>query len=349
MICKVNHRLIRYHSDRLCRVESTSTPNRSLAVKNKIFSNDELIPFNWRADSENGHVWCFNPGLTRVNDQWLMVYRVVLSDQKRRLALCLLDNDLQVIRGSVIGISDHIEFGPKADYTEHVKNWFADPRIYWLAGKLFIYFNSGWHDPINHQFLCELDPKSLAPVTVARELILQGTRQKIEKNWMLFGTDPYFAVYSVSPHCVLQLDLKAEGDIRCERVSHIAWSGHEHPSVSNLRGGAPPQFLNGHFYSFCHFTQANSMGAEYHVAVYTFSAAFPFRPTRAPIHRLTLGGSAVGRKSRPRLNPAVSEVIYPCGAVLHEGLWVISYGINDESCAVSALSRETVDQTMSVL
>ena len=314
-----------------------------------IFSNDELIPFNWRWNAGNGHVWCFNPSLTRLNDRWLMVYRVVLSDQKRRLALCLLDNDLQVISGSVVGVSDQIEFDTNSNYSEHVKNWFADPRIYWLAEKLFVYFNSGWHDPINHQFIFELDQESLTPVTVARELILRGGRQKIEKNWMLFGNGPYFAVYSVSPHCVLQLDLPAEGDVWCERVSHLPWTANEHTPVSTLRGGAPPQLLNGHFYSFCHHVQATLGGPKYEVAVYTFSAAFPFRPTRAPIHSLALENSKGGCRSRPQLNPAVGEVIYPCGSILHEDSWFISYGINDESCAIAILSRETVDQSMSTM
>ena len=278
-----------------------------------------------------------------------MVYRVVLSDQKRRLALCLLDNDLHVISDSVIGISDLIEFDPKADYNEHVKNWFADPRIYWLDEKLFVYFNSGWHDPINHQFIFELDPKSLMPVTFARELKLKGARQHIEKNWMLFGNGPYFAVYSVSPHCVLNLDLKAEGDIGCERVAQIAWNTPGQFPVSSLRGGAPPQLLNGYYYSFCHFAQVTPTGPKYEVAVYTFSAAFPFRPSRAPIHSLALGNPIAGPRSRPQLNPAVSEVIYPCGSILHEDSWFISYGINDESCAISTLSRETVDQSMSAI
>ena len=43
---------------------------------------------------------------------------------------------------------------------------FADPRLYRLAGRLFVYWNSGWHEPQNHQFLQELDPVSLRPVGI---------------------------------------------------------------------------------------------------------------------------------------------------------------------------------------
>lgn len=294
----------------------------------KIFQNHELVP------KTAGNVWCFNPGILRLNNQWVFVYRLILNDQIRRIALCRLDDGFNVVNDSIIDISAHIRFS--SHYSEHVHSWFADPRIFFLGNHLYLYFNSGWHDPFNHQFIVELDPRTLMPKEHARELQLHGERQKIEKNWMFFGNG--HAIYA--PHRVLKFQLESGSDVQCEEIASS-------PLSVPLRGGAPPQYLAGHYYSFCHAIQVEPEGARYEAFAYRFSSTFPFTHTHVPKRSLPLPNPLGRRRALPQLNPAVSEVIYPCGAAFHQGKWVISYGINDEACAIATLTQEAVDDTMS--
>jgi hypothetical protein len=50
---------------------------------------------------------------------------------------------------------------------------------------------------------------------------------------------------------------------------------------------------------------------------------------------------------QPRLNDQVGAVIFPTGAVFERGRWLVSYGINDEHCAVGVF--EHTDLTASLL
>jgi predicted GH43/DUF377 family glycosyl hydrolase len=43
------------------------------------------------------------------------------------------------------------------------------------------------------------------------------------------------------------------------------------------------------------------------------------------------------------LAPNVGEVIYACGAAWRDGKWVVSYGINNERCAIAQLDADEVD------
>jgi polysaccharide pyruvyl transferase WcaK-like protein len=310
-----------------------------------LLSNHGLVPPCWEI-AQDEPVWCFNPGLIRVNDHWLFIYRIILKDQKRRLGLCRLNNDFEIIPGSLQGLSDLITFSPSISYSEHVQHWFADPRIYWFGDKLMLYFNSGWHDPHNHQFFIEIDPVSDKPIGHARELILEGERQKIEKNWMFFGNGPVYAIYSVSPHTVLSVSLTDPDYIICQQVAQTSLQNTPYTSSLSLRGGAPPYDKNGHYYSFCHVLHAAPEGARYEACVYEFSSTFPFAPTRLPYQKLPLQNPQGMKRDFPQLNPAVTEVIYPCGAQFHEGAWVVSYGINDERCAIATLTEAEVDSCL---
>jgi predicted GH43/DUF377 family glycosyl hydrolase len=42
------------------------------------------------------------------------------------------------------------------------------------------------------------------------------------------------------------------------------------------------------------------------------------------------------------LNPAVGEVVYPCGAARDGTRWLISHGINDEYSAISVVEHAAV-------
>jgi len=315
-----------------------------------IFDSQELLPASWRHFGEPGPVRTFNPSLLRDGDGWIFAYRVVGPDLLRRIALCRLNRNLQVIAGSQVPLSSHVRFAPGCRYAEPAQTWFADPRLYRLAGRLFVYWNSGWHDPANYQFIQEIDPRDFHPIGYAREFDLAGPRQKLEKNWTLLGDGPFYAIYSITPHRVLQFSLEGEAAIDFTEVVSTEWNNDAYAGAYGaLRGGAVPQQVGGHYYSICHSVHPAPEGYRYVPAVYRFTAAYPFAPTDAPARPLVLPNPCGGTRRHPKLNPAVGEVLYPCGAVFANERWLVSYGINDECCAIATLPTTAVHDALQAL
>ncbi len=308
-----------------------------------LFKPEELLPNAWRHFATAGSVRVFNPGLLRDGDSWIFAFRVVGPDNLRRIGICRLDAKLRVVAGSPVPFSDYVQYFTGNDYSVRATSWFADPRLYRFHGRVFIYWNSGWHEPQNHQFIQELDAIRATPLGRARELILRRRRQPLEKNWVLFGDKELHAVYSPTPHRVLEFSLSGDGDIEfSDLVTHEWDNGAYAAAHGTLRGGTPPQLFDGRYWSFCHSVAGREGDYRYTPAVYRFAGTVPFAPTDAPTGELALGNPAGNRRSLPKLNPAVGEVVYPCGAAYHDGRWFVSYGINDEQCAVAILSSHEV-------
>lgn len=78
-------------------------------------------------------------------------------------------------------------------------------------------------------------------------------------------------------------------------------------------------------------------------AFYCFSAAPPFRVSAATSLPFELSNLKGGAVKLPRLNAEVAEVVYPCGMVAAGSDLVISYGINDEGCAIAVVPAAKVE------
>jgi predicted GH43/DUF377 family glycosyl hydrolase len=313
-----------------------------------VFETRRLLPDAWRAAAGDGPVRAFNPGLLRDGAGWLLAYRVVAPDGGRRIGVCRLDQGFRIIAGSPVAFTDHVQFRPGATLPETARHWFADPRLYRFGARLFVYWNSGWHEPHNCQFLQELDPTTLLPRGHPRELLLAG-RQKLEKNWTFFALEDgaLRAVYSVTPHRILGFSLAGEGDLTFEDACRTEWSIAGYPAChGGLRGGTPPVRVEGRYWSFCHTVHDGADGYRYAPVAYTFAVSAPFAPLNRPTRPLFLGNPYGGRRTYERLNPAVGEVIYPCGAAWDDARWIISHGINDEYCALSILTPDAVRATL---
>lgn len=316
-----------------------------------ILDTEALVPDSWRAGAGTGPLRVFNPALLCDGDTLLLACRVVAPDGLRRIAISRLDRrTLLPIPGSALPLSDGFQLRTETAYAPEARTWFADPRLYRFGARLFVYWNSGWHEPRNYQFIHELHPTTLKPIGTAREFMLRhGVRQKLEKNWTLFldGTGELRAIYSVTPHRVLSWSLEGEGDIVFDDVSLTSWTCEGYPaSHGGLRGGAPPQWTPDGFISFCHSVHDGATGYHYAAAAYRFSDTFPYAPTAGPRGWLPLHNPHGETRTHPALNPAVAEVIYPCGAVWDGARWLVSHGINDEQCAITVISDVTIEAAL---
>ena len=97
---------------------------------------------------------------------------------------------------------------------------------------------------------------------------------------------------------------------------------------------------------FGHAVHDGADGYRYAAMAYACGAKQPFAPALQPVRPLALGNPFGAGRMHPRLNPAVGEVIYPCGAARDGARWVVSHGINDEHCALSLVDHAAVLATL---
>ncbi|PDV98284.1 hypothetical protein [Candidatus Chloroploca asiatica] len=331
----------------------------------------DLMPGTWQRAQPAQDFHVYNPALTRFRNRLLMAYRVDFGYEKPfrvATAICVLDERLRVVPGSVVALSDTIT----SEATNHY-----DARFLVFGDRLFVHFNNDWNTVPNQIFLVELDPDTLQAQSPARLLELQGPRQPCEKNWLLFAHDgELFAIYQVAPHIVLHVDLAGSGPIRCRPVYRTAWDTTAYTRrYGELRGGTPPVRVGANYVSVFHSrthaqrpTPVNSSRAaatlkhmpwfrqikrwlrehfapvRYYGGVYAFAAEPPFAPTflrPTPI----LWPEHEGPRQRPTASHmAPRRVVYPCGLVhLDDGRWLVSYGIHDERAALRVFTRQEIE------
>ena len=304
----------------------------------QLIPTEQLIPDPWD-DLRAGPIWVFNPSLLRHGAGFLFAYRLVGADGRRRIGLCRLSRSFTVVPGAVVGYSDYIVFASGSCVAEQARIWFADPRLFRLGDGVFIYWNSGWYEPRNAQFIQQIDADSLQPVGPPRELVLDGERRAIEKNWMLFESGgACYAVYSINPHRILTFSLEGSEAILCRPVATTAWADESYgPIWGELRGGTPPQRIDGSFHCFCHSVSGPPGAYVYSAAAYSFSTEFPFAAVQVPVRPLSIAIPSQIQDGQERLNKVVREVLYPAGAVFDQGQWIVSLGVNDQHCALARI------------
>lgn len=310
----------------------------------QIFAQETLLPRAW-ATYPLAQCYFFNPAITRFGDRLIMSYRVVTPDGQRRLALCRLTADFAVVPESLVPLSDFMQTGG---------DWHADARFCAFQDRLFIHYNDGSQRgrSANHLYWVEIDPERLTPLREPQELVLDGPRRAVEKNWMFFAHDgALWAIYSIAPHIVLSVTLAESGPIHCRPVYTQSWDVTAYTArYGQLRGGAPPVRVGDHYVTFCHsafvahpwrrrffrlLRKAPTNITHYVGGVYGFAAEPPFAPlwlcATPPIFPPHLP------RHRPQLNPVVDYSAYPCGALLQDGQWIVSFGARNEYCCLARL------------
>ncbi|WP_160000706.1 hypothetical protein [Roseomonas sp. 18066] len=316
-----------------------------VAGATRIFDNEALVPEAWREHRSDGFR-VFNPTLLPgPGGGFVMAYRVVSAALGRKIALCRLDAGLEPVPGSVTPFQPEPLLAA-GRFTEATRAWQADPRFFQLDGRAWLYWNDGYKRPHNNQFILELDPATLAPLGRPKLLTRAGGRQMIEKNWGLFFEEGIRALYAADPFTLLQAGAMGEEELVFAEVLTLPGPPAA-PGLGVLRGGAAPVLFEGEYYSFCHaVTQETKRLRHYEAAVHSFAAGPQAGPRRAALRPLALPNPFGGGTRYPPLNPLAGRIIYVCGALRLPAGWLLSYGINDERCALHLLSQAEVDAHM---
>ena len=310
----------------------------------RLFETSELLPAAWRDAFAGGPVRLFNPGLLR---RARLAIRLPGGGSGPRPANRPLPprGRPEPGPGSSRPWSDEVLFSPGADLPAQARRWFADPRLYRLAGRLHVYWNSGWHEPHTANSC-----RRSGPTTCGR----LGRRGSCAWPANVALGEKLDAVWRRSLPCPVCDPPAADPGVLPGRggphrvPGGRGGGGPSGPAQLPGRpaGGAPPQAVGDHYFAIGHAISASADGYRYAAAVHRFGRRPPFAPERPPLSPLRLPNPQGDGRAFDRLNPAVGEVIYPCGADYADGNWTISYGINDERCAIAVVPHAQVEATL---
>lgn len=331
-----------------------------------------LIPDVWLRSASSLGLRVYNPAIARFRNRLLMAYRVDSgrgATMKRRIGLCALDDQLNVIPGSLVPLSDTIQGGDPRHY---------DPRFLVYCDRLFVHYNNNFLTRPNQIHLVELDPDTLEARSPARPLHLDGPRQEIEKNWMLFDHEgDLLAVYQLAPHTVLRVDLAGQEAIACQQIHKAEWDVSAYAGrFGSPCGGAPPVRQGDAYVSFFHSRYLISSlrwvlrywlvppdtklpryvaaierrlrrpfaRVRYVAGAYAFESAPPFCPLWITPEPVLRPEDEPPYRHRRRANPSADGIVYPCGAVVcKEGNWLVSYGVHDERCLLRVFTAQEIE------
>lgn len=295
----------------------------------------DLTPEAWRS---GGDARAFNPTIAAVDGGYVIAYRVVQVDSEhRRIATARLDEDLALVPGSVVPLSDEITFADP-DLPERAREWHADPMYVQVKGRLYLLWNDGNTKPYNHQFLALMHDDGQHIAGPARELT-SADRREVEKNWAMFESDgEVYASYSYRPHRVLHVDL----DTTEPRIVATPAFSSDFPTdyeriFGPVHGGSQPVPVGDTFITLAHSSFSLPEGRVYRGVLLELEAKAPFRVRRMSRKPFDLPNAAGSEFKHEKLNAQVHEVIYPRGLVRRGDEWIVAYGLNDEECAIAVV------------
>ncbi len=269
----------------------------------------------------------YQPSVIRYNGRLVCAFRS--GHFNSRLLLAELREDYQP-KGSFTALEIH---HPRCTIGQE------DPRLFIFRGRLHVAFVG-----------CEADADGLfTNVMYARltdDLRIDEVfyphfpeRARWEKNWSFFDdSGQLLCVYSILPHRLFE--------INGETVTPLPpmewaprWTG------GLMRGGASVARVRGEYWHWFHgwldFDTVAEKWRTYSIGAYVFEGAPPFRPLRytpAPL----LWPDATERHPKQ----SWASVVFPCGAILEDGIWRVSYGRQEQFAEIAEWRHADVEAVM---
>ncbi len=183
------------------------------------------------------------------------------------------------------------------------------------------FFDEEWQCKVKHRPPIEFNPIVLSNVQVGH----------YEKSWVPFFHEGKLHIfYKPDPWVIFEFGHTWE-----EHKRHSAESPTWRYGI--IRNGTSPVLVNGEYVSFFHSSLPWKFNLRrYYMGAVAFEAKPPFRPLRITPEPLLIGSQndVWGQRKPP--------CVFPCGAVLREGTWLISAGINDLAAAWIEMPHESL-------
>lgn len=290
----------------------------------------EADTFNFGRSETPGVEW-FNPGIVRRPDGlWLLVRR-----SEAREGMFYGHNQIAAIKlnGRAPAAGCVLKF-PNSKAEEQ---WEDARGVYWNGQTWITCVNFTWFPDGQwtgaHIALgvfkdmgngVDITPECWSPL-VRRDPVV-GTNQgkpgkthgKHNKNVLFFFLrDTLYCIYKSDPWHVVQFGNSWEDQVSYMHES-VTWK------YGTIRGGTPPILVGDKFYTFFHSSLPwRGRYRRYYMGALAFEGQPPFKPlmwTQEPI--------LIGSQNEPWVQRK-PLVVFPCGALLEDDKWLVTYGIND--------------------
>ncbi len=312
------------------------------------FADEQGVVLSQRTLEIPGVVAPYNGSLVDIGGRYSLFFRYDLPLSRANMR----KNKSWVPFHSHIGCVElNSQFAPIHPYVtiDTGSSFSEDPRVISMEGHPLIVYNDRILETERYRGirLAHLDSH-----TYGRNYVTAFDRRNFvrEKNWTPFspnGKDLYF-VYTINPHEILKLVSPQTNEL-CpatmpEERSHL--SDNDWPKKwGTLRGGTPPQLVEGQYLSFFHSSFADPRGIVWYVmGAYTFEPVAPYRITKISPYPILFKGIY----DTPHQNTANCAVraIYPAGFILQhqEGrdLIHLSCGENDSAVKIITLDQKAL-------
>ncbi len=297
--------------------------------------------FNF-GQAEKPGVDYFNCALAQRDDGlWLVVRR-----SRNRARLHFGFNDL------VAFLLDPVTLRPiRGVPVQMQKRWpdeqWEDPRVMMVNGRTFIsccdfiWNRTAWTGA--HQIIEEVDAnwssiRRFDP-TYGFNGDNLGHNTKHEKNWLFFRhDDAWHLIYGAEPHVVAMFDdgFNLVNEWKSDR--DLCWDFGE------VRGGTPPVFYQGRYWTFFHSsTKWRPPYRQYHMGAYAFNPKPPF-----DIDLVTIAPLLSGSYDDPH-SDTKPIVVFPCGAIIRDKKWLITFGVNDLKCGFMEIPHNDLLERMAAI
>lgn len=289
----------------------------------------------------------FNPTIIEYNDQPLLLFRIrdPLTLQTNQVGWVWLDETLNPISSP-----KKVQF----NLSEGAKPNLQDPRVVQCGNRYYIAFNNIIDLPYStrtnrRMFMAELlyDGENFTTTYPQIFMDFEGEDpNRQEKNWspFVFGSE-ILLEYMITPHTVF---LPENNSNRCSTLSNsdpkFSWEWGE------LRGGAPPQYMDGYYLGFFHsstnLASAQSGGIymqHYFMGAYLFEGEPPFQLTKiseSPIIGKDFYEGPVYKTWKPL------RVVFPGGFIFNDQYIWLAYGRQDHEMWVVKFDREALIKSL---
>lgn len=283
-----------------------------------------------------------NSGFCTVDEDsvqgWLVTRKWVRRDKTERGWHSTLEARATRWTGETYALTEPIELKVSGDPFEECE----DPRVIFKDDKFYVSYCQWSQRSIYQarQVFSEFDKDWNLTNTLKVPYGLNDYKSPTkydkvaEKNWTWFWHDgAWHFVYQASPHVVVKAAKKRAEDFKTE--NNLKWSYGE------IRGGTPPVRIGDEYFTFFHSSLPwRNRQKRYYMGAYAFEAKAPFRITKITPLALLVGSESDTRINRGPL------VVFPCGAVHKAGMWLVTYGVNDEATGWARIPHDDLIKRM---
>lgn len=215
---------------------------------------------------------------------------------------------------------------------------YEDPRVFLHNNKIYIGCSNYIHKflpKIIHQKILVYDENfnhidNIHPVYgLNKKTIEQSDGQ--EKNWTYFVyEDRLMCIYKMNPHTVVEFDW--QGNMIAEYKTYF--NTNNIWKFGECRGGTNPILKDGYYHSFFHshinIEYKNKKSRKYFIGYYKFESKPPFKIVEISKEPILWGNE----KDEMIMDEHYYQVVFPCGAIIKNDKFLVSFGINEEKSGI---------------